>query len=100
MTDSHFEALANGHRRQILASLMRENGRSVVPDAADDLSGERQLQAEIAFRHVHLPKLDAVDFIDWDPESGIVAKGPRFGDIEPLLRFLTNEYTECFEIRY
>lgn len=100
MSDNHFEILANGHRRRILASLLEENAHSAVPVATNEDSAERRRRARIAFRHVHLPKLDAADFVDWDPESGSVARGTRFEDIEPLLRFLSDEYGDCFEISY
>ncbi|WP_139172805.1 DUF7344 domain-containing protein [Halopelagius longus] len=100
MTDNHFEVLANGHRRRILASLLEENPHSVFPVTTGEVSAERQRKVQIAFRHVHLPKLDAAEFIDWDPESDRIAEGTRFEDIEPLLRYLTDEYDDCFETSY
>jgi hypothetical protein len=39
-------------------------------------------------RHVHLPKLDAAEYVDWDRETDDVRPGPRFDEIRPLLEVL------------
>lgn len=45
----------------------------------------RRVQADL--ETVHLPMLDAADFIDWNPETGEISKGERFEEIEPLLAY-------------
>lgn len=79
--DRAFEALARRPRRVILVGLRRgeiEHEREVA--------GERAEQIEL--RHTHLPKLAEAEYIDWDPETGDIAKGPRFDEIEELLGLL------------
>lgn len=38
---------------------------------------------------VHLPVLEAEGVIEWDRESGEIRKGPRFGEVEAVLRRIT-----------
>jgi hypothetical protein len=38
--------------------------------------------------HLHLPKLAACGYIQWDKQTHEVSKGPRFGEIEPLLELV------------
>ncbi len=42
----------------------------------------------IEMKHVHLPKLEAYGFIDWDRETHEVTKGPKFEEIRPLIELL------------
>lgn len=46
--------------------------------------------------HVHLPKLAHAGYIEWDRDSNVVARGPRYNEIEPLLELLREHSTECF----
>jgi hypothetical protein len=44
--------------------------------------------------HTHLPKLDEARFINWDRDLGIITRGPRFKEIEPLLRLVHDHQDE------
>ena len=57
----------------------------VVPEAVYRGDVERQ-QLESEMYHVHLPKLEELEFIKWDRESRVVTPGPRFDAITPYLR--------------
>ncbi|SNR31802.1 hypothetical protein [Halorubrum vacuolatum] len=48
-----------------------------------DLStrGTSPAEVEAELREIHLPKLDAAGYIEWDPESGEIEKGPRFEEL-------------------
>lgn len=38
--------------------------------------------------HVHLPKLEEMGFIDWNPETSRIVEGPGFDQMRPLLTLL------------
>uniref|UniRef100_A0A7D6CTU0 Uncharacterized protein n=1 Tax=Natrinema zhouii TaxID=1710539 RepID=A0A7D6CTU0_9EURY len=59
------------------------------PDTTDD--GET---ASIEQYHVHLPKLDSYDLIDWEPGSNTVEAGDRFEEIAPTLELLRDNREE------
>lgn len=89
--------LANDHRRAVVEILAEEN-RSLslrllagwtaaeterVPlDALPEQSIDR---TEVRLHHAHLPKLDAMDIVDYDPEEGQVSPGD---EIEAARRLL------------
>lgn len=97
-----FEALANPYRRQLLLALCEAN-----PQDDDDLDplnlleeGETTNNGDIAqpsLRHVHLPKLVEMGFIEWDRELGDISKGPNWKEIAPLLRLMQNHPEELPE---
>jgi hypothetical protein len=107
-----FELLAADHRRQVLFLLcgtesldvpeglvtrggakaqQSGSGRSPSPPVRDSGASDRPVQQlDMELRHVHLPKLEAEDVIEWDSEAGTVSRGPSFEEIEPALRFLAS----------
>ncbi|WP_245757959.1 DUF7344 domain-containing protein [Natronobacterium haloterrestre] len=110
--DDIFDALADGQRRRLLLDLLDCDLQRVA-----DLSGtSRELtnahdalleqvfsgQLEIAGvdveliqkHHVHLPKLAEYGFIEWNPENGLVTRGPRFDEIKPVLERMENQRTD------
>nr|WP_218153825.1 hypothetical protein [Halopelagius inordinatus] len=86
-----------------MTSLLEDNSHSVSPDGADSggelEDGESREQARIELRHVHLPKLEESGLIEWNRESGAVARGPEFEEIEPLLELLANGYDQFLQSR-
>lgn len=87
--DEQLEILSNVHRRRLVLSLLAHNPQSdrpAEPDRSDRAVGERGLAIEL--RHVHLPKLAAAGYVDWNRSTGTVTKGPRFDELEPLLTLL------------
>lgn len=91
--DHVFEALANPYRRQLLLALLAANPQ---PDddldpldllARDEVTGEERA-SRVAVTHLHLPKLEAMGFVDWDRETGELSKGPEWQAIAPLLELL------------
>ena len=80
-------ALSNSRRRQFIFALINQH-----PIDSDDLASKRlfhdgdtvaELQDELT--QTHLPLLDEAGFIEWDRETGMVSKGPRFDEIQALL---------------
>lgn len=87
--DRVLDALSNRERRQLLVELRAgrvEHEADVVARGEDRV--ERQL------RHTHLPKLADMGFIEWDPDTGEIAAGPRFDEIAPLLDLIENHADE------
>lgn len=81
--DDALEALANAHRRRLLVELREENPHGEVPHGSLGATVEADLAVQMV--HVHLPKLEAAGYVRWDREEGVVRRGPRFGELEPLL---------------
>jgi hypothetical protein len=107
MIDDLFGLLSEGPRRRVLVSLLEvESGSIPVEEAAltrsaaarsgssagVGVTGETGPDAAsseaVALRHVHLPKLDESDLVEWDDDAGTVARGPRFAEAEPFLQLL------------
>lgn len=87
--DAALSTLSNKHRRRVLLALLDHNPQTVeelsTPD--DTHTGDTEgLRVEL--HHSHLPKLEAAGLVEWDRETYQVVKGPRFGEIKPLLELL------------
>lgn len=71
-----FELLARRPRRHLLQWVHRNDDRTVSLDdlvrrlTESDVGDEHGLR--VALHHVHLPKLDAADVVDYDAEAGEV----------------------------
>ena len=95
-----FEMLSHGVRRRILITVGRENpqdeddvtSKSAANDHEEDDDALELLATQIY--HTHLPKLADSGFIDWDRDEGQITRGPRFDEIEPLLRLMDNHQDE------
>lgn len=56
----------------------REDPESALDQSALD-------DVELRLHHVHVPKLAAQDVLEYDAESGVVSRGPRFERIHSWL---------------
>ncbi|TYL40727.1 hypothetical protein CV102_02680 [Natronococcus pandeyae] len=110
--DDVFDALADGQRRQLLVDLLdsdlqrvsdlSDTSRELIEahDALLDqvLSGQLEIpgaDTELIQKHrVHLPKLAKYGFIEWNPEDCLVARGPRFDELTPVLEQMENQRTD------
>ena len=85
--DRMLEILSDRERRAILFGLKQEESNIL-------LQRQESLEdAEVELHHVHLPKLEATGYIEWEEKTGEVSKGPNFEEIEPLLT-LFEDYAE------
>lgn len=85
--------LANIHRRRVLLTLLHNESQTVEElSAPEDNHAVDAEQKEIKAKmyHAHLPKLVDVGFIEWNRDNQTVAKGPRFDEIESLLKLLAD----------
>lgn len=86
-SDEQLQALSHVARRRLLVELMEQSSRATVPvDSFAD--GTVASVDRVDLRHRHLPKLQDMGVVRWDREAGVVARGPAFRDIEPLLTLL------------
>ena len=105
-----FKLLAADHRRKILfllcntdsiqlpeGLLTRGETHAQHPQNTDSCSPPGQLTSiedtsldrmQIQLRHIHLPKLEDEGVIEWNQDTQTVSRGPRFEEIEPVLRLL------------
>ena len=86
MMESHGESgvgtVIDDHRRQqILAGLLEGS----VATTNDLLLRGSPSEIEAELRETHLPKLAEAGYIEWDPETGTISKGPRFEELEARL---------------
>ncbi|WP_262342753.1 DUF7344 domain-containing protein [Haloplanus rubicundus] len=86
--DRIMEVLSKQQRREILYRLKRDDRLEPFqgPDALDS--------SEIELYHVHLPKLEAAGYIDWNRETGAVMKGPQYDEVETFLTLIENHADE------
>ncbi len=82
------EVLAKQQRRVILYRLKKADRLQLSrgPDALDS--------AAIELYHIHLPKLEAAGYIDWNQGTREVKKGPQYDEAETLLTLLENNADE------
>lgn len=92
-TDRVLAVLRHGRRRRVLTRLADapDGGplrvADVRPDRVDDtgVAGE-PLATEL--RHVHLPKLAAAGYVEWDREAGELHLGPAYDEVGPFVDLL------------
>lgn len=107
--DDVFDALADEQRRQLLLGLAHREVYLVAPlsgvsqDLADahwgllraHLSSSRELssvdESLLRMHCVHLPKLGAYGFVEWNQTDNLVTRGERFDDVEPVLELLDEQ---------
>lgn len=89
MIDPMFEALGDKRRRQLLVRLLECSPRDTVP-VSDVVSTEERNSEKLHLQmtHNHLPKLEDMEYIQWDRERDEIARGPQFESIEPSLQML------------
>jgi hypothetical protein len=91
------DTLANRYRRRVLVALLVHNPQDdddpQIPDDVD-INQENLDSLEIAMTHTHLPKLEEHGFIEWDRKTNAIRQGPRFEEIQPLLKLMQNHTDE------
>lgn len=86
--------LAREARRLVLLTLLHDE-TDVSLDVIEDAIGSDRV--EVQLHHTHLPKLEQAGYIEWEPGDDHISRGPKFGEIEPLLHLL-EEYTTGFSV--
>jgi len=94
-----FDALQAQYRRHLLLALLEENPQSdeerdplrllIKSGRVDDVDTGR-----VARYHIHLPKLQDLDYIRRNPDTAQISKGPRWDEVSPLLELIRNHRDE------
>jgi len=81
--DERLRALSHDDRRTILYALADVDGETTVPVGE---SSHLELDATPAeLHHRHLPMLAEQEFVSWNADSLVVARGRQFHEVVPLL---------------
>lgn len=88
--DTIFRALSHPTRRRILTTLREKelrhsNGIPVAELAPDESDNGR---FHVRLYHQHLPRLDTVGFISWDPDAETIEPGPHYEAIMSVIDLL------------
>lgn len=86
-----YELLANYRRRQTIAVLAEQDGaisldelaRRIDEHETGEVESAGSEDAVIGLHHIHLPKLDDIGLVDYDPESNNVE--PHLEEFEPQI---------------
>lgn len=115
-TDDTFDALTDEQRRDLLLELLEQDPYSVRPlsDEARTmmmahgallrqyLSGSMEIdgadKAHIRLHSIHLPKLVEYGFVEWDQDTNVVTKAPRFDEVKPVLELIDGHRDDHLEI--
>jgi hypothetical protein len=102
--DRSVEALGHRYRRRLLIALLDHNpqddedaqdSEEALGSVVDGEVDQQLVQSELV--HNHLPKLDELGYITWNPETGKIKKGPQWEEIAPLLALLKDHDDELPE---
>lgn len=94
--DDALAAMGNTERRRLLVALLETNPLDDDPAAVSEVvvDGQQLDRTLLRYYHVHLPKLAALDLIEWDRERGEVRRGPAFEEVRPLVALLDEHADE------
>lgn len=113
MIDTILYTLADPQRRQLLVGLLHHEPQYVsklsddsreIADANPELlskhlSSSRAITGAneelLRLYHVHLPRLAADGFIEWNRDTRVVTRGARFDELRPLLELLDDREDEA-----
>ncbi|WP_458187977.1 DUF7344 domain-containing protein [Haladaptatus sp. NG-WS-4] len=90
-----FELLKYPYRRRLLMTLLDHNPEDEASIPEDLATNDEELEAMlIEMTHVHLPKLESLDIIEWDRDKNVVIRGSAFEELQPLLKLVDNHRDE------
>jgi hypothetical protein len=90
--DDVFDALADRQRRKLIRYLLKCDPPISTTEIADALQTrnrappvEKHRELRISIHHVHLPKLDEIGILDYDPGAKQVVGWENIETIEPYI---------------
>lgn len=93
--ENAFTLFADPYRRRLLLTILDHNpeDEAAIPEAI--ATDQEELEALLVkMHHVHLPKLESHDVIEWDRHKNVVRKGPAFDELRPLLELVDEHRDE------
>lgn len=88
--DRVFGAFGNRYRRLILFMLWKHNGQLQVSDVMLRGGAGESRERQVELRHIHLPKLEEIGYLEWNRETGAIVSGPNFDEIQPLFELIVD----------
>jgi hypothetical protein len=94
--DVALDTLSSGYRRRLLLDLLVRDRVDVGERVGVIANGSGADHGHLrrTLRHVHLPKLEAAGFVEWDPKNDAIEPGPRFEEVSPMLELLNDHADE------
>lgn len=86
------EALSNPYRRRLLLSLLTDAPRGKPLNLLGDIDKPDDIRTRLT--HSHLPKLEAMGFIERHRTADEISTGPHWDEIAPLLRLIDDNRSE------
>lgn len=87
-----YEALVHPYRRRLLVAMLKADRHGVAYpnplEFAPVMGGDPGKSRRLEMVHTHLPKLDDMGIVRWDRSTEELSKGPKWDEIEPLLRWM------------
>lgn len=85
-----FQTLSHATRRHILTTLNEHQLDHSNPISTNELTppGSTNQRFHASLYHHHLPYLDAIGFIDWNPDTKTITPGPTYDAIHPVITLL------------
>ena len=84
-----FDSLSDARRCLVVFALADRSPLTEAELAAHVLERDRaptsSQRVQVSLRHHHLPKLAATGVVDYDPETGVADRGPRFDAAQTTL---------------
>ena len=93
-----FDLLKSAYRRRLLVTLLDHNPEDETDIPEDLTTSDEELEAMLReMTHIHLPKLESLDVVEWDREENVVTRGPTFEELRPLLELVHKHRDELPE---
>ena len=92
--DCAFDALSHPYRRRVVWHLDNQECETEVTIGELTTESETAEQLELELSHIHLPKLEDLDYIDWNETNGTIQRGQRFDEIASIFRLLCSAEDE------
>lgn len=99
-TDQAFDLLGDSTRRRVLAALQATDGAMSLGELADEtvaraedadsegMTGGRRERTAASLHHCHLPKLDDVGVVEYDPVESEVELTEGVVELEPYFELI------------
>ncbi|MGA9403385.1 DUF7344 domain-containing protein [Haladaptatus sp.] len=89
--DEIFDVLGNRQRRHVLSALLKYDEATTVSELAETTGSENggnPERIEISLIHSHLPRLEGIGIVEYDPETGMVEPTTAVTDLEPFFELV------------
>lgn len=89
--DEIFDVLGNRQRRHVLSALLKYDEATTVSELAKTTGSENggnPERIEISLIHSHLPRLEGIGIVEYDPETGMVEPTTAVTDLEPFFELV------------